>query len=54
MPQKCAYVGTIPGEFIDSKWNVMYFIEILDAEGHGAKFPDFQVEQPYVIVPVKR
>jgi hypothetical protein len=32
----------------------MYFVEVIDARGTGRMFPDFETEQPYVVVPVKR
>jgi hypothetical protein len=49
-----AYSGTVPASFIDPKWNLMYFVEVIDARGTGRMFPDFETEQPYVVVPVKR
>lgn len=51
---KGTYTATIPGEFIDTKWDLMYFVEIIDSEGRGAKIPDMMKELPYVIIPVNR
>ena len=48
------YSAVIPGEFIDPKWDLMYFIETLDRHGNGRMYPDLDVETPYVIVPVER
>ncbi len=48
------YVGTIPGSFIVPQWDVMYFVEAMPKHGPGRKAPDFEIEMPYVIVPVER
>ncbi|HVS51957.1 MAG TPA: hypothetical protein VHD62_06335 [Opitutaceae bacterium] len=48
------FAATIPGEFITSKWDVMYFVEAIDAAGHGTIWPDFAREAPYVILRVAR
>jgi hypothetical protein len=48
------FAATIPGEFIETKWDLMYFVEIIDSEGQGALIPDMMKELPYVIIPVKR
>jgi hypothetical protein len=48
------YSATIPGEFIESKWDLMYFVEMIDSQGRGAKIPDFRKQIPYVIIPVIR
>jgi hypothetical protein len=48
------FVATIPGDFIVPQWDMMYFVEAVDQQGHGWKVPDFEKEMPYVIVPVKR
>jgi hypothetical protein len=48
------FTGTIPGSFIDPKWDLMYFIETIGNNGGGRMYPDLEIEQPYVIVPVKR
>jgi len=48
------YTGQIPASFIDKKWDLMYFIETIGNNGGGRMYPDLEVEQPYVIVSVKR
>jgi len=48
------YTGRIPSSFIDSRWDLMYFIEAVDARGAGRMYPDLEIETPYVIVAVQR
>jgi hypothetical protein len=49
-----SYQGRIPASFIDSKWDLMYFVEVMDRQGHGRMYPDFEKETPYVVVSVQR
>ncbi len=44
----------IPASFIDPKWDLMYFIEVVNMKGSGRMFPDLDKETPYVVVGVKR
>jgi hypothetical protein len=53
-PQLQRFAAAIPGDFIVPQWDVMYFVEAVDQQGHGRKVPDLEEEMPYVIVPVKR
>ena len=48
--RKDEYRAEIPGGEIDSRWDLMYYIEVLDRHGNGAIYPDLNVETPYVIV----
>jgi hypothetical protein len=48
------YTARIPQSFADPKWDLMYFIEVVDQNGVGRMFPDLEVETPYVVVPAKR
>jgi len=48
------YTAVIPGDFILPQWDLMYFVEVMDQQGRGAKVPDLDGERPYVIVPVVR
>ena len=48
------YTATIPGDFITTKWDLIYFIEAIDKQGNGRNFPDLETGDPYVIVPVER
>jgi len=53
-PSSDNFTGTIPGSFIDPKWDLMYFAETIGNNGGGRMYPDLETEQPYVIVSVKR
>jgi hypothetical protein len=48
------YTAFIPASFIDPKWDLMYFVEVVDKLGNGRMYPDMDVATPYVIVKVKR
>ncbi|HVZ66567.1 MAG TPA: hypothetical protein VG936_18525 [Lacunisphaera sp.] len=48
------FAATIPGDFITTEWDLMYFIEAIDGAGNGTMWPDFRRESPYVIVKVQR
>ena len=48
------YKGRIPASFIDPKWDLMYFVEVMDARGQGRMYPDLEKETPYVVVRVQR
>jgi hypothetical protein len=48
------YRGRIPAAFIDPKWDLMYFVEVVDARGAGRMVPDLETAAPYVVVSVKR
>ena len=48
------YAASIPASFIDARWDLMYFVEIVDRRGSGRIYPDLEVETPYIITSVKR
>jgi hypothetical protein len=48
------YTARIPHDFADPKWDLMYFIEVVDQKGAGRMFPDLEVETPYVVLPAQR
>jgi hypothetical protein len=48
------YTARIPAAFVDAKWDLMYFVEVVDRKGAGRMFPDLEVETPYVVVPAQR
>jgi hypothetical protein len=48
------YKGRIPASFIDPKWDLMYFVEVMDGRGRGRMYPDLETETPYVVVRVQR
>jgi hypothetical protein len=43
------YTARIPAAFDNPKWDLMYFIEVVDRKGAGRMFPDLEVETPYVV-----
>ncbi|MGC4049570.1 MAG: hypothetical protein QM757_08670 [Paludibaculum sp.] len=53
-PKSGAYSASIPADFISPRWDLMFFIEAVDTRGNGRNYPDFEVETPYVLVPVRR
>jgi hypothetical protein len=48
------YRGTIPAAFVDPKWDLMCFVEVVDRAGIGRMYPDLDRQTPYVVVAVKR
>jgi hypothetical protein len=48
------YAATVHGDFLVPEWDLMYLVEIIARDGHGAMWPDLAREQPYVIVPLAR
>jgi hypothetical protein len=48
------YTARIPAAFNEPKWDLMYFIEVIDKKGAGRMFPDLEVETPYVVLAAKR
>jgi hypothetical protein len=53
-PETGRYAGNIPGRFIVSVWDLIYFVEAYPKTGNGRMAPDLDQEMPYVIVPVER
>jgi len=49
-----SYTAAIPAAFIDPKWDLIYFVEVVGKNGAGRMYPDLEREMPYVIVAVKR
>lgn len=49
-----AYTASIPAAFVVPRWDLMFFVEAVDNHGNGRNYPDFEVEAPYVVVPVRR
>lgn len=49
-----SYKGRIPASFIDPKWDLMYFVEVIDRAGRGRMYPDLEKDTPYVVVSVQR
>jgi hypothetical protein len=53
-PKTGLYSAAIPATYIDPKYDLIYFIEIVDQKGTGRIYPDLDVETPYVMIPVAR
>jgi hypothetical protein len=49
-----AYSATIPASYIDPRWDLMYFVEVVDRQGNGRIYPDLELETPYIVARVKR
>jgi hypothetical protein len=41
-----AYSATIPASFIGRRWDLMYFVEVVDRQGNGRIYPDLELETP--------
>ncbi len=52
--QKDRYQAVIPAEQIDPKWDLMYYVEVMDDAGHGTIAPDLNRETPYIVVRLAR
>ena len=48
------YEAVVPGEQVDGRWDFMYLFEVMDRCGNGKVYPDFEVETPYIVVPLDR
>ena len=48
------YEAVIPAAYSDGKYDVMYFVEVMDKQGNGRMVPDMEKETPYVIVRLDR
>ena len=48
------YAAHIPATYTDGKYDVMYFVEVIDKQGNGRMYPDMEEETPYVIVRLDR
>ena len=48
------YQAVIPAERIDPQFDLMYFIEAMDAKGNGKIYPDLNMQTPYVVVRLSR
>ncbi len=46
--------AVIPADEIDPAWDLVYFIEVIDNEGNGTHYPEFEKESPYVVTTLKR
>ncbi|MBN8824502.1 MULTISPECIES: hypothetical protein [unclassified Spirosoma] len=48
------YTVSVLADQINPKWDFMYYIEIMDKQGRGKIYPDFNKETPYRIVQLIR
>ena len=48
------YRAVVPGQDIETKYDFMYLIEVMDNNGNGAIYPDMEKETPYVVVKLDR
>ena len=52
--EKDQYRAAIPTEYLDPKWDMIYFIEAMDHKGNGRIFPDLDIATPYFVVKLQR
>ncbi len=52
--RKGEYRAVVPGEQTIAKWDFMYLFEVMDNNGNGKIYPDFEQEAPYVVVKLRR
>ncbi len=48
-PKTKLYTAHIPPAFVDAKWHLMYYVEVIDKNGGGRIFPDLESATPYVV-----
>jgi hypothetical protein len=48
------YGASIPGSFITTQGDLMFYVEVVDNHGTGRIYPDLEHETPYIIEPVRR
>ncbi len=48
------YQAVISAEHVGPKYDLMYFIEVMDNRGNGKIYPDMERETPYVVVRLSR
>jgi hypothetical protein len=52
--EKDLYQIVVPVEQVNTKWDFMYFIEVMDNNGKGKIYPDLEKETPYIIIKLIR
>jgi hypothetical protein len=52
--KKDQYQAVVPADQLAPEWDFMYFIEVMDKQGTGRIYPDFNRETPYVVVRLTR
>lgn len=48
------FAAVVPGEQIPAEWDFMYLFEVMDRNGNGKLYPDFERETPYIVVQLDR
>ncbi|HWS00963.1 MAG TPA: hypothetical protein VN249_10135 [Prolixibacteraceae bacterium] len=48
------YRAIIPADQVNAKWDLMYLVEVMDKNGKGKIYPDFNLETPYRIIRLAR
>lgn len=51
---KDSFQVIVPAEQINSKWDFMYLIEVMDNKSNGKIYPELERETPYIIVKLIR
>jgi hypothetical protein len=52
--EKDVYEATIPVQEINPRFDLMYFIEVMDNNSNGKIYPDMNTQTPYVVVKLVR
>jgi len=52
--EKEIYHAVVPAEQFNPQWDVMYLVEVIDKNGKGTIYPDFNKETPYCIIKLNR
>jgi len=52
--EKDIYEAVIPVQDINPRFDLMYFIEVMDNNGNGKIYPDMNTQTPYVVVKLVR
>ncbi|HTF31711.1 MAG TPA: hypothetical protein VK625_22795, partial [Flavitalea sp.] len=52
--EKESYSAIVPADQLNTKWDFMYFIEVMDKKGNGSIYPDLNTATPYQIVKLIR
>jgi hypothetical protein len=48
------YEAMIPGSYIGTRYDLMYYVEAVDVFGNGAFYPNSDLTSPYGVVRVRR
>ena len=48
------YSVVLPGEYLEPRYDVMYYFEVICADGAGRNLPDFRRQTPYYVVKTQK